>query len=799
MDRPTESNGAREPVSRLMITKMVLENFKSYAGAQEIGPFHKRFSSVVGPNGSGKSNVIDALLFVFGKRAKQLRLNKVSELIHKSSRFPDLEFARVSVYFQLILDDEESDDDFTVVPGSEFSVTRVAYQNNQSKYTVDAKHSTYTEVGQLLRTYGIDLDNNRFLILQGEVEQIAMMKPKAPSPHEEGLLEYLEDIIGSNKFVEQIEELSKVVDGLNEQRVEKINRLKIVEKEKDSLEGPMKDAQLFLQKEGDIRIHQNILYQYNIQQCTQNKDEATVNAEAIKSKLDYERNKLVETESRCSEMEKLYKTTNLEYDRLYEEMQRTAEEFTAYERRDTKMIEDLKHVQQQIKKLEAAIAKDVKKESECQVELEGCARKLASLASDIASASERKVEEEAALEEIMQGLSGATTALRAQLEEVQGRLADADRKVASLVTEKEGIEMSAQLIKSRADTAAKTLNANQNKLNQLTDERNGFIARMRSLESDSVAATAIVAQSEDEIAQLKVLETTIQGDIRTAVTNVEDAKAALQQGSSSGRSEVVDHLLKATKKGGPLAAAGVHGRLGDLGTIPQEYDLSVCLATGNMLDAVVVDSAEGAQRCVQYVRDKGRITCIVLKELKIDPSKMDGAPSGMPTGAQRLFDLITPVNAAVRPAFYTVLRDTLVVRDLDSAVSVAYEGGRAKWRVITLDGNLIDQSGTMSGGGKPTKSGGGMGPSRGGQGRAEGGITEQTVRNLEGEVLSAQARLQECRAALQDSTKSLKENKQKLKSCEIEVGSVTSILLSVVLINVLFAAGENRHGCQPDR
>ena len=57
--------------------KMVLENFKSYGGEREVGPFHKRFSSIVGPNGSGKSNVIDAMLFVFGKKAKKLRLNKV--------------------------------------------------------------------------------------------------------------------------------------------------------------------------------------------------------------------------------------------------------------------------------------------------------------------------------------------------------------------------------------------------------------------------------------------------------------------------------------------------------------------------------------------------------------------------------------------------------------------------------------------------------------------------------------------------------------------------------------------------
>lgn len=143
------------PPPRLVITQMVLENFKSYAGAQVVGPFHKArrrgaaaggcrrlataagrrgagapalrvrlqppaaahppaaaagppppqsFSSVVGPNGSGKSNVIDAMLFVFGKRAKQLRLNKVSELIHNSAAHRNLPSARVSVHFQEIVD-----------------------------------------------------------------------------------------------------------------------------------------------------------------------------------------------------------------------------------------------------------------------------------------------------------------------------------------------------------------------------------------------------------------------------------------------------------------------------------------------------------------------------------------------------------------------------------------------------------------------------------------------------------------------------------------------------------------------
>ena len=252
----------------------------------------------------------------------------------------------------------------------------------------------------------------------------------------------------------------------------------------------------------------------------------------------------------------------------------------------------------------------------------------------------------------------------------------------------------------------------------------------------------------------------------------------MQQGPS-GRSQVVDYLLKATRKGGPLAASGIHGRLGDLGTIPSEYDLAVSLATG-MLDAIVVDTPEAAQKCVSYVRDKGRITCIVLKELGDMSAKMATAPVGIPNVAQRLFDLITPSTSAVRPAFYTALRDTLVVRDLDTAVNVAYEGGRAKWRVITLDGNLIDQSGTMSGGGKAIRSGGGMGPRSGRSSSSEADVTEATVKRLETDLAAAQSRLQECRAALADSSKRLKDSKQKLKSCEIELEKIE---LAVNLIN----------------
>jgi len=207
--KPEEPQGPR---SRLMIREIVLTNFKSYGNRKVIGPFHKSFSSIVGPNGSGKSNTIDALLFVFGKRAKKMRLNKVSELIHQSAELPNVPSAKVEVTFQDIIDTGDGPEDYEVVSGSLLCVGREAFRNNQSKYYMDGKSSNFTEVTQVLRKRGVDLEHNRFLILQGEVEQISLMKPKALTPHEDGLLEYLEDIIGSNRHVEPIEQAEAAVE-----------------------------------------------------------------------------------------------------------------------------------------------------------------------------------------------------------------------------------------------------------------------------------------------------------------------------------------------------------------------------------------------------------------------------------------------------------------------------------------------------------------------------------------------------------------------------------------------------------
>jgi len=161
--------------------------------------------------------------------------------------------------------------------------------------------------------------------------------------------------------------------------------------------------------------------------------------------------------------------------------------------------------------------------------------------------------------------------------------------------------------------------------------------------------------------------------------------------------------LKAARPGGALAKVGVVGRLGDLATIPEQYDVAVSTAC-KMLNSIVVQTTAGAQKCLTFLRQHnlGRADFVPLDKMK------KGAHDRVvetPENAPRLFELISVTNFSVAPAVYLAVGNTLVAPDLETATRWAYDFGK-RWRVVTLDGNLIELSGTMAGGGKSVRRGG---------------------------------------------------------------------------------------------
>lgn len=142
--------------------------------------------------------------------------------------------------------------------------------------------------------------------------------------------------------------------------------------------------------------------------------------------------------------------------------------------------------------------------------------------------------------------------------------------------------------------------------------------------------------------------------------------------------------------------------MGNLGRIDDKYDVAISTACGG-LDNLVCDNVEAGQACLEHLRrnNLGRATILCLAAL----AKRDLRTIETPENAPRLFDLVTPKDPKYAPAFFQVLQNTLVAKDLQQANRIAF-GGSRRWRVVTLDGKLIDTSGTMSGGGNRVARGG---------------------------------------------------------------------------------------------
>uniref|UniRef100_A0A2K6C502 Structural maintenance of chromosomes protein n=1 Tax=Macaca nemestrina TaxID=9545 RepID=A0A2K6C502_MACNE len=691
---PAMTNEAGAP--RLMITHIVNQNFKSYAGEKILGPFHKRFSCIIGPNGSGKSNVIDSMLFVFGYRAQKIRSKKLSVLIHNSDEHKDIQSCTVEVHFQKIIDKEG--DDYEVIPNSNFYVSRTAYRDNTSVYHISGKKKTFKDVGNLLRSHGIDLDHNRFLILQGEVEQIAMMKPKGQTEHDEGMLEYLEDIIGCGRLNEPIKVLCRRVEILNEHRGEKLNRVKMVEKEKDALEGEKNIAIEFLTLENEIFRKKNHVCQYYIYDL----QKRIAEMETQKKKIHEDTKEINEKSSILSnEMKaknKDVKDIEKKLNKITKFIEEYKEKFTQLDLEDVQVREKLKHATSKVKKLEKQLQKDKEKVEEFK-SIPAKSNNVINETTTRNNALEKEKEkEEKKLKEVMDSLKQETQGLQKEKESREKELMGFSKSVNEARSKMDVAQSELDIYLSCHNTAVSQLTKAKEALIAASETLKERKAAIRDIEGKLPQTEQELKEKEKELQKLTQEEINFKSLVHDLFQKVEEAKSSLAMNRSRGK--VLDAVIQEKKSG---RIPGIYGRLGDLGAIDEKYDVAISSCC-HALDYIVVDSIDTAQECVNFLKRQniGVATFIGLDKMAVWAKKMTKIQT--PENTPRLFDLVKVKDEKIRQAFYFALRDTLVADNLDQATRVAYQKDR-RWRVVTLQGQIIEQSGTMTGGGSKVMKG----------------------------------------------------------------------------------------------
>jgi len=210
-----------------------LENFKSYAGRQRIGPFLS-FTSVIGPNGAGKSNLMDAISFVFGVQSRDLRSSQMKDLIFrppgsdrggKNRRGMNLSASAMLAYL---------DPNTEVV--TRFS--RTISSAGSGDYKINGRSVSFAAYEEELGNIGVLLKARNFLVFQGDVESIARKSPKQ-------LVEMIEQISGSIECAQEYEEALQHKDETEAAAIFAYNKLKGYKSERKLLKDQKEEAERF--------------------------------------------------------------------------------------------------------------------------------------------------------------------------------------------------------------------------------------------------------------------------------------------------------------------------------------------------------------------------------------------------------------------------------------------------------------------------------------------------------------------------------------------------------------------------
>lgn len=747
------------PKQRTVITWLVMTNFKSYAGRQEVGPFHASFSSVVGPNGSGKSNVIDSLLFVFGFRASKMRQGKLSALIHNSAGFLDLDFCEVEVHFQEVKDLPNGGQE--IIPDSQLVISRRAFKNNSSKYYINNKESTFTIVTTLLKDRGVDLDHKRFLILQGEVESIAQMKPKAQGEHDDGLLEYLEDIIGTSKYKTPIEESAAEVETLNEICQEKNSRVQHVEKEKSGLEEKKNRALAYIRDENELAMKQSTLYQIYISDFDDHVQVTQESVGQMQAQLDEELQKHQGSEEEIKQLERQYKKGAKDCEQQEKKNQELQKEVARIDKETVKFEEKKKFLAGKQKKLEKTLETSSQGRSSAETQAKQYAADVERYTEETAELEESMKKEEKELETVRLSLAGKTQGLSDEIASKQKSLEPWSAKINEKQSSMAVAQSELDILRERENAGAKGIADVEAKIEALQESKQTKSAELQECKAEKKRIEKELQKTQGKMEELIQKEPTLRSKLSGARAKADEARASLSSAQTQGN--VLAGLMRLKESG---RIDGFHGRLGNLGTIDQKYDVAISTACPQ-LDNMVVDTVESGQQCIDHLRKNnlGRANFILLDRL----AKRDMSPVQTPENVPRLFDLVKPKDEKLRPAFFQVLTNTLVAEDLDQAERIAY--GAKRWRVVTLDGKLIDTAGTMSGGGSRVVKGKMSSKLASDVSRDQVSKLEQDRDTLEQTFVDFQQEQRELEAALRDLSHQLPTFETKAQKLALELES----------------------------
>lgn len=672
----------------MILKALEMQGFKSFPD-KTVLEFNKGITAVVGPNGSGKSNISDAVRWVLGEQStKTLRGSKMEDVIFSGT---DVRKAKGFAEVTLRLDNTDRS---LNKDSDEVSVTRRYYRSGDSEYLVNGESARLRDVNELFMDTGLGRDGYS-IVGQGKIAD--MVSPKASERRD-----MLEEAAGISHFRYRRGDAIKRLA----QAEENLVRLRDILSELESRVGPLnaqsEKAQKFIvlageRKNLEIGIWLNTIdktgekmrdqeHKIEIAEASHKEaqdelskigemiDKAADGTRDINIKLEEIRNSASGFEEKLSDIDSQIKVAENSILHNNETIERINRDKAAENETEQNIDAAVSAARECIQKAEEQIADATRQMDELSKQ-EETYRLSSSEFSDRAAALSGEI---SALSVRLADCRVTAETANSSIEEIRSRISAIDE---SMGTRKDDYDA---LLKRKADAEAE-LKEIQDEIVSVKNAIDGYTLRFenRGKKADGVKLAIDEKQRElhkrqDRVRLLEDLEKNMEGYFGAV-------KAVMKE---SGRG----------------ALRGIYGPVSQLITVKDKYSAAIETALGAAVQNIVVDNEPDAKRAMGFLKEHraGRATFLPITAIKGRVLSEQGLDDqyGFVSIASDLVSYDNKYSEIIR----WLLGRTAVAEDIDSAIAIAKKYSY-RFRIVTLDGQVINAGGSMTGGSRVQNAG----------------------------------------------------------------------------------------------
>ncbi len=664
-----------------------LVGFKSFADKLDI-KFNDGITAIVGPNGCGKSNVADAIRWVLGEQsAKLLRASNMQDVIFNGTeKRKSLSYCEVSLMF-------DNTKRFFDIDFDDIVITRKLYRSGESEYLLNRAPCRLKDITNILHDSGIGRDGYS-IIGQGKVEEIISAKP-------ENRRAIFEDAAGISKFKSRKVEAERKL----ERTQDNLTRLQDIMSEIERQLGPLKhqseNAKKYMEYKEQLKHYEVNTYIYQF-------DNANNQKSKIQTRIDGLVEELGTRQDDFSKQNDTYNASMLEVSKIDRDLDnmhnRILELTVGIEKQsgESRLAQEkVKYLQDRRESLAQDLSRQELNKQNTTLQLERTEEQLDKqqkvFAEMCARASEYSQDYLKAVDELTQS-EDESSMKQQQMMEALSQLGDIKSNLSALKAQKE-----AYLV--NLDEVENKLIVLTDKIKERVKEQSSLANNIKNKMDNKTVCEQNIAKFNTELSKINTELNDINGSIFSTNSNlqvIDNRRKALvdMQKDYDGYNYSVKRLMQDGENNKALKNQIV-GVVASLMTIPKGFETAIETALGSAVQNIVTYNEDDSRELIKYLKNNniGRATFLPITAMR--GKALSGSELSLTRrkNCHGVASDIIKYDKKLSNVFESLLGRTIIVDTINDAVELAKASNFA-FKIVTLDGDVVNPQGSMSGGSK---------------------------------------------------------------------------------------------------